>query len=295
MFEKFHRAAREGSPEGVGLGLDDLSRDRRRRTAAASGSQNRAGGGASFRFALPIEGEPPGYPSRSRVSAMPSGAASVTEPTPLVLVIEDEPQMRRFLRASLTSNGYQVVESRHGRGRPRAGGRAATPTLILLDLGLPDQDGLVVTQRLREWAKTPIIVISARGREEDKIQALDAGADDYLTKPFGVGELLARIRVALRNARARRARQLRSSRWASCKVDLARRQVLVERAGSSPHADRVQAARDAGQARRPRDHPPAAAQGGVGPGLEPSRPSTCASTWGSCATSSSRTPAGRGF
>jgi two-component system KDP operon response regulator KdpE len=149
----------------------------------------------------------------------------VSEPTPLILVIEDEAQMRRFLRASLTSNGYQVVETDTAEsGLAQAAAR--NPDLVLLDLGLPDQDGLVVTQRLREWAKMPIIVISARGREEDKIQALDGGADDYLTKPFGVGELLARIRVALRNA----ARgELSSSQLAvgELKIDLVRRQVLL--------------------------------------------------------------------
>ena len=113
----------------------------------------------------------------------------MTEPNPLILIIEDEVQMRRFLRASLASNGYQVIETDTAQdGLTQAAAR--NPELVLLDLGLPDQDGLVVTQRLREWTKTPIIVISARGREEDKIQALDAGADDYLTKPFGVGELL---------------------------------------------------------------------------------------------------------
>jgi two-component system KDP operon response regulator KdpE len=149
----------------------------------------------------------------------------VTEPQPLILVIEDEVQMRRFLRASLSSNGYQVVETDTAEAGV-AQAAARNPDLVLLDLGLPDQDGLVVTQRLREWAKTPIIVISARGREEDKIQALDAGADDYLTKPFGVGELLARIRVALRNS----ARgELGSIQFAvgPLKVDLVRRQVLV--------------------------------------------------------------------
>lgn len=150
----------------------------------------------------------------------------MTEPSPLILIIEDEVQMRRFLRASLTSNGYQVVESETAEdGLAQASAR--NPELILLDLGLPDQDGLVVTQRLREWAKTPIIVISARGREEDKIQALDAGADDYLTKPFGVGELLARIRVALRNA----ARgELGTSQFSvgELKVDLIRRQVSLK-------------------------------------------------------------------
>ena len=149
----------------------------------------------------------------------------MSEPNPVILVIEDEVQMRRFLRASLTSNSYQVVESETAEdGLAQAASRA--PDLVLLDLGLPDQDGLVVTQRLREWTKTPIIVISARGREEDKIQALDAGADDYLTKPFGVGELLARIRVALRNS----ARgELGSSQFAvgTLKIDLVRRQVLM--------------------------------------------------------------------
>lgn len=133
--------------------------------------------------------------------------------------------MRRFLRASLTSNGYRVFEASSGEaGTIEA--KARNPELVLLDLGLPDLDGLVVTQRLREWTKTPIIVISARGREEDKINALDAGADDYLTKPFGVGELLARIRVALRNA----ARgDSGSSQFAvgDLKVDLGRRQVLL--------------------------------------------------------------------
>lgn len=149
----------------------------------------------------------------------------MSDPNPLILVIEDEVQMRRFLRASLTSNGYQVVETDTAEaGLAQAAAR--NPELILLDLGLPDQDGLAVTQRLREWTKTPIIVISARGREEDKIQALDAGADDYLTKPFGVGELLARMRVALRNA----ARgELGSSQFSvgELKIDLIRRQVLV--------------------------------------------------------------------
>ena len=117
---------------------------------------------------------------------------------PVVLVIEDEPQMRRFLKASLESHDYGLVEAGSAReGLAQATGR--NPDVILLDLGLPDLDGNELTRRLREWARTPIIVISARGREQDKIAALDAGADDYLTKPFGVGELLARLRVALRH------------------------------------------------------------------------------------------------
>src|SRR5688572_22527846 len=117
----------------------------------------------------------------------------MTANEPLILVIEDEPRVLRFLRASPGAHNYRPVESTTGRdGITQAATRS--PDVILLDLGLPDEDGLEVTKQLREWAKTPIIVISARGQDEDKIKALDAGADDYLTKPFSVGELLARIR-----------------------------------------------------------------------------------------------------
>jgi len=120
-------------------------------------------------------------------------------PAPLILLIEDEPQMRRFLRTALDANDYRLVEAETAKeGLAHATSR--NPDVILLDLGLPDRDGLEVTRELREWTATPIIVLSARGREEDKVKALDLGADDYLTKPFGVDELLARIRVALRHA-----------------------------------------------------------------------------------------------
>ena len=119
---------------------------------------------------------------------------SETPKSPLILVIEDDPQMRRFLRATLTSNGYDLLEA----GQRRKAIKQISlhhPDLIILDLGLPDMDGLEVTSQLREWTNTPIVVLSARDRENDKIVALDAGADDYLTKPFGTGELLARMRV----------------------------------------------------------------------------------------------------
>ncbi len=118
---------------------------------------------------------------------------------PLLLLIEDEPQMRRFLRTTLKAHGYQIVEAATAReGLAQAAGR--NPELILLDLGLPDLDGLEVVRTIRRSARTPVIVISARGQEQDKVAALDLGADDYLTKPFGASELLARIRVALRRA-----------------------------------------------------------------------------------------------
>ncbi len=115
-----------------------------------------------------------------------------------VLVVEDDPQMARFLRTTLTAHGHEVTVA----GGVAAGATAAAqnpPDIILLDLGLPDGDGLELVPQLRTWTTAPIIVLSARGREDDKVAALDAGADDYLTKPFGVRELFARIRVALRH------------------------------------------------------------------------------------------------
>jgi len=159
--------------------------------------------------------------------------ALTPEQEPLVLVVEDEPQMRRFLRATLTTHGYRLVEAETAReGISQA--TAHNPDLVLLDLGLPDGDGLDVTRQLRGWTVVPIIVLSARGQESDKIDALDAGADDYLTKPFGAGELLARMRVALRHA----ARLTQDAvepifELGDLRVDLARRQ--VRRAGAEVH------------------------------------------------------------
>ncbi len=119
--------------------------------------------------------------------------------SPLLLIIEDEEPIRKFLRATLESLGYRVKDAATARdGLLQA--RTQRPDMILLDLGLPDGDGLDVTRQVRTESRVPIIVLSARGQEADKVAALDAGADDYLTKPFGVGELTARIRVALRHA-----------------------------------------------------------------------------------------------
>jgi two-component system KDP operon response regulator KdpE len=121
----------------------------------------------------------------------------VTEPVPVVVVVEDEKQIRRFVRTALESEGCRVFEAQSGRqGLTEAATRK--PDLVILDLGLPDLDGVEFIRDLRTWSVLPIIVLSARTDENDKIAALDAGADDYLTKPFGVGELLARVRAALR-------------------------------------------------------------------------------------------------
>lgn len=157
----------------------------------------------------------------------------MTDVMPLLLVVEDDTQMRKFLRASLSSHGYRLVEAATG-AEGLAQAAAYNPDLILLDLGLPDLDGLVVTQRLREWASAPIIVISARGQEDDKINALDGGADDYLTKPFGTGEMLARIRVALRHsARATKERSEPILTVGELSVDLDKR--TVQLAGNEVH------------------------------------------------------------
>lgn len=145
-----------------------------------------------------------------------------------VLVIEDEAQMRRFLRSSLPAHGYALVEVSNGReGIAQAGTR--NPDIILLDLGLPDMDGVEVTRQLREFSKAAIIVLSARGQERDKVDALDAGADDYLTKPFGLSELLARMRVARRHIEGRTdEKALPVFTVGSLSVDFTSRQVFVD-------------------------------------------------------------------
>lgn len=150
-----------------------------------------------------------------------------------ILIIEDEAAIRRFLRISLEAHAYRVSEAETGA----AGLQSAVqeiPDAVILDLGLPDQDGLQLISRLREWSTAPIIVLSARGREADKVTALDLGADDYLTKPFSVGELLARVRVALRHA-ANQAVHASDPVFqvGELVVDLGRRQVTI--AGEEPH------------------------------------------------------------
>ncbi|MGB7212948.1 MAG: response regulator [Gemmatimonadales bacterium] len=157
-------------------------------------------------------------------------------PSPVVLLAEDEPQMRRFLRNALGASEYELVEVGTAR-EALAQAAARRPDLVLLDLGLPDGDGIDVTRQIREWSRMPIIVLSARGREDDKVAALDAGADDYLTKPFGVGELLARMRVALRHAAEPAAGEpiVRAGRL---EVDLAGRIVRVD--GKEVHLTRTE-------------------------------------------------------
>jgi two-component system KDP operon response regulator KdpE len=146
---------------------------------------------------------------------------------PLVLVIEDEAQIRKFLRASLTAHGYRLDEAETGKQGLLLAAQKP-PEIVILDLGLPDMDGLEVTRELRTWSAVPIVVLSARGQEQDKVAALDAGADDYLTKPFSVVELAARLRVALRHVARTKSGETESVfEVGDLRVDLGNRIVSV--------------------------------------------------------------------
>lgn len=142
-----------------------------------------------------------------------------------VLIVDDEPAIRRFLKTALTAHGYTIFEATRGQ-EAVAQVMAQRPDVIVLDLGLPDMDGAQVTRLLREWTQTPILILSVRGSEADKIAALDAGADDYLTKPFGSGELLARLRVALRRAAKSATEPVFTS--GALRMDFAKRLVTVD-------------------------------------------------------------------
>jgi len=155
----------------------------------------------------------------------------MTQPAPkpatIALVIDDEPQIRRLLRVTLEANGYSVIDAATGQdGIVQAA--QARPEIILLDLGLPDLDGVEVLKRIREWSRVPVIILSVRDREHDKIAALDAGADDFVTKPFGSGELLARLRTTLRRSQPQPAGAI--FRAGKIEVDLAAR--IVRKSGA---------------------------------------------------------------
>src|SRR5512139_1319192 len=151
---------------------------------------------------------------------------SATSDNPLrVLIVDDELPIRRFLSNVLTTDECKVFQAENA-SQALAAVAASRPNLILLDLGLPDMDGVEVIRKVRTWSPVPIIVLSLRGQEGDKVKALDAGADDYLTKPFGINELLARIRVAMRRSLPESAEQ--TFRSGGLEVDLALRRVRVE-------------------------------------------------------------------
>jgi len=145
---------------------------------------------------------------------------------PRVLIVDDEPQILRFLRPSLSAAGYDVVEARDGAEALKRAA-ADAPDVVVLDLGLPDRDGKDVIRGIREWSKVPIVVLSARGRETEKIEALDLGADDYVNKPVGVGELMARLRAALRH-RMQNAGETATFRSGTLAIDIAAHRVELE-------------------------------------------------------------------
>ncbi|MDP2869479.1 two-component system response regulator KdpE [Methyloversatilis sp.] len=160
----------------------------------------------------------------------------VHTPPARILIVEDDPGIRRFVRQALEEEGHQVFDTdRLQRGLIEAGTRK--PDLVVLDLGLPDGDGIDLIRDLRGWSRMPVIVLSARVGDTDKIEALDAGADDYLAKPFSVGELMARVRVALRRM-ARSAEAAAPLRFGDCQLDLARR--LITRSGEPVHLTPVE-------------------------------------------------------
>ncbi len=154
----------------------------------------------------------------------------MTTPAPLILIVEDELPIRRFLRTALAGENYRLAEAENGQQAVRLATQQP-PDLVVLDLGLPDVDGQQVLRQLRDWLRVPIIILSARDQEQQKIAALDAGADDYLTKPFSAGELLARLRVALRHAaRVADGRVPSVFECGGLKIDLAARRVWVDAA-----------------------------------------------------------------
>lgn len=159
----------------------------------------------------------------------------MSEPVPIVVLVEDERQIRRFVRAALESEGCRVHEAETGRqGLVEAGTRK--PDLVILDLGLPDLDGVEFIRDLRGWSAVPVLVLSARADEADKIAALDAGADDYLTKPFGVGELLARVRAALRRRASRSGDPVVA--FGDIRIDLVNR--VVQRGDRPVHLTQIE-------------------------------------------------------
>ena len=178
-----------------------------------------------------------------------------------VLVVDDELQIRRFLKYSLEANGYRVYETASGHDAIVKAAQLR-PDLVILDLGLPDMDGLTVLKRLREWTTTPVIILSVRDTDRDKIAALDSGADDYLTKPFSVDELMARLRVAQRHALPEEEPQVFTS--GPLVVDLSKRSVTVNEQAVRLSPTEYALLRSAGPARGPCPDPPPIAERGLG-------------------------------
>ncbi len=210
-----------------------------------------------------------------------------------ILLVEDEAPIRKFVRASLEGEGYRLTEAETGQ-KALALAASQPPDLVILDLGLPDKDGLDVLRSLREWLAAPVIVLSARGQEKDKIAALDSGADDYLTKPFGMGELLARIRVALRHARRAGEASKAEPRFTvgELAVDLAARRVFVQaqEVRLTPSNTACSACSCSTRARSSRIGNCSRKSGGR---ATPKKSTTCGCSWPACGGNSKPTPRSR--
>ena len=195
LFEKFYRGAKEGAQEMESGSGSPICARSWKRTAEPYARRTGRMAAPIFRSTIPVTRGT----AADRVGRRATRRHAMSQPHPVIVIIEDDPQIRRFLRTGLEAHGFEIHEAETGKaGLTMAGTRK--PDLIILDLGLPDMDGLEVIRKLREWSARPVIILSARNMENDKVAALDGGADDYLTKPFGLDELLARIRVALRHA-----------------------------------------------------------------------------------------------
>ena len=220
LFEMFARGQTESGKPGTGLGLA-ICRAIIEAHGGEISAENSPDGGACIRFTLP-KGVPP----------VAGGGKRMNAPSPKVLLIEDEKLIRRFVRAAVEEEGCQVSEAETmAQGLIDAGLRK--PDLLILDLGLPDGNGIDLIRDLRGWSDVPVLILSARSQENDKIDALDAGADDYLTKPFSVGELRARVRALLRRRSRSGDAAMPVVEFGDVAVDLSRRVVL--RAGEEVH------------------------------------------------------------
>ena len=250
VFDKFYRADREGPVTGSGLGLS-ICRAIAQMHGGTIAADNRHGGGAVFT-------------GNSARSASTAGGSPMTAAAPLVLVVEDEPKMRRLLRVTLESNGMRYAEAATAR-EAISWAQTQRPDLIIADLGLPDGDGIDVIRQTRRTSATPIVVLSARSQESEKVAALDAGADDYVTKPFATGELLARLRAALRRALPRQdagAPTVFAVR--DLHVDLCTPTRNAARRRNASHTDRISIADHADRQGRASRYARRAAAGSVG-------------------------------
>ena len=249
LFEPFQRLGDAPAGEGVGLGLA-VARGLTEAMGGTLTASDTPGGGLTMTVSLPA------VPSRAAARAGPA----VTS----VLVVDDDPAIQRTLAIGLRARGYDVLPARDGRTAVDAC-HDDEPDVVLLDLGLPDLSGVEVLRTIRAWSQVPVIVLSARHGSDDKVEALDVGADDYVTKPFGMDELLARVRAAVR--RAVPDQPPAPVVTDAFTVDLAATRVYRDGRGGPAHPDRVAAARGAGDPARPAGVAAPAAQRGLGAGV----------------------------